>query len=91
MYYGRLSPEIARELRVLRDWIDRTNVPPSILDETLNVAKSSLEDFQRFDIKVQKAHLQTILKAAHVLWDRKSRWSLGDRGPMWKVTTLIGY
>ena len=33
--------------------------------------KYFLEDFEGLDIRVQKAHLQTILKAAYIHRDRK--------------------
>ena len=38
MFHGKISKEIAKGLRGLRDRIDEAEIPPSILDETLNLA-----------------------------------------------------
>jgi hypothetical protein len=45
MFHGKVSPEIARGLKVLRGRIERANIPPSILDETLNIATWNIREF----------------------------------------------
>jgi endonuclease/exonuclease/phosphatase family metal-dependent hydrolase len=45
LFHGKLSPEIARGLKVLRERIGRANIPPSILDETLNIATWNIREF----------------------------------------------
>ena len=47
MFHGKISKEIARGLRVLRDRIDEAKIPPSILDETLNLATWNIREFGR--------------------------------------------
>jgi len=38
MFHGKVSPEIARGLKVLRGRIKDADIRPSILDKTLNIA-----------------------------------------------------
>ncbi len=45
MFHGRISPEIARGIRVLRGRIEDAGIPPSILDETLNIATWNIRHF----------------------------------------------
>jgi len=45
MFHGKPSLEIARGLKILRERIERANVPPSILDETLNIATWNIREF----------------------------------------------
>jgi hypothetical protein len=45
MFHGKISPEIAQGLKVLRKRIEKANVPPSILDETLNIATWNIREF----------------------------------------------
>ena len=47
MFHGKVCPEIARGIRVLRERIDRAGIPPSILDETLNLATWNIREFGR--------------------------------------------
>lgn len=47
MFHGKISPEIAQGLKVLRERIERVNIPPSILDETLNFATWNIREFGR--------------------------------------------
>ena len=44
-FHGDLDRELARGIRALRDRIDRAPVPPSILDETLNIATWNIRQF----------------------------------------------
>jgi endonuclease/exonuclease/phosphatase family metal-dependent hydrolase len=47
MFHGRINNEIAQGLRVLRERIERAKIPPSILDETLNLATWNIREFGR--------------------------------------------
>ncbi len=47
MHYGRVSREIARGLKVLRKRIDDAAIPPSKLDESINVATWNIREFGR--------------------------------------------
>ena len=42
MHHGKITKTIAQGLRVLKDRIAQCNVPPSQLDETLNIATWSI-------------------------------------------------
>jgi len=54
----------------LDDWLTDQNNKISSAERIPAEIKSFLEDFQGLDIRVEKAHLQTILKSAHVHRDR---------------------
>jgi hypothetical protein len=45
MLHKNISPEIAKGLKVLRKRIERKPIPPSILDETLNIATWNIREF----------------------------------------------
>ena len=45
MNHGKISPEIAKGLKVLRLRIDKANIPSSKLDETLNIATWNIREF----------------------------------------------
>jgi hypothetical protein len=45
MFHGKISPEIAQGLKVLRGRIGQAKIPPSILDETLNIATWNIREF----------------------------------------------
>jgi endonuclease/exonuclease/phosphatase family metal-dependent hydrolase len=45
MFHGKISPEVAQGLKVLRERIGRAKIPPSILDETLNIATWNIREF----------------------------------------------
>jgi len=47
MFHGKLSPEIAAGLKVLRKRIEEAQVPSSRLDETLNIATWNIREFGR--------------------------------------------
>ena len=50
----------------LEHWTEEQAGKTSAADQIPGAVKSFLEDFQRMEPRIQKAHLQTILKAAHV-------------------------
>jgi hypothetical protein len=45
MLHKNISLEITQGLKVLRERIERANIPPSILDETLNIATWNIREF----------------------------------------------
>ena len=47
MHHGKITPEIARGLRVLGERIARAKVPPSKLDETITIATWNIREFGR--------------------------------------------
>ena len=50
----------------LEGWLRNQETKASSAERIPVEIKSFLEDFQGLDIRVQKAHLQTILKSAYV-------------------------
>ena len=55
----------------LEEWLNDQDARASAAERIPTKIKSFLEDFQGLDIRVQKAHLQTILKSAYVHRDRR--------------------
>lgn len=47
MFHGKIRPAIAGGIKVLRERIERASIPPSILDETLNLATWNIREFGR--------------------------------------------
>ena len=47
MFHGSVTPEIARGLKILRKRIGEAVIPPSTLDETLNLATWNIREFGR--------------------------------------------
>jgi hypothetical protein len=47
MFHGKVSPEIASGLKVLRKRIEAAKIPSSRLDETLNIATWNIREFGR--------------------------------------------
>ncbi len=47
MFHGNISPEIAKGIKVLRERIEKANILPSKLDETLNLATWNIREFGR--------------------------------------------
>jgi hypothetical protein len=45
MHHGDVSPDIAKGLLALRDRIDAAKIPPSKLDETINIAVWNIREF----------------------------------------------
>src|SRR2546421_5085463 len=45
MNHGNISPEIAKGLKVLQARIAKAQIPPSKLDETLNIATWNVREF----------------------------------------------
>src|SRR5215212_8497078 len=45
MHHGHVSPEIAKGLLVLKERIEAAKIPPSRLDETINIAIWNIREF----------------------------------------------
>ncbi|WP_299623544.1 endonuclease/exonuclease/phosphatase family protein [Pelagibius sp.] len=45
MFHGDIEPHVARGLQILRERIDEEGIPPSKLDESLNIATWNIRDF----------------------------------------------
>ncbi len=54
----------------LAQWIEGQTGREQTLELVPGIIKTLLEDFQQMEPRVQKAHLQTILKAAHASKDK---------------------
>jgi len=54
----------------LARWIEEQAGREQTIERVPGMIKTFLEDFQHMEPRVQKAHLQTILKAAHVSRDK---------------------
>ena len=62
---------IKAKYQELEGWLQDQDGRVSSAERIPIEIRSSLEDFQGLDIRVQKAHLQTILKSAYVHRDRR--------------------
>ena len=97
MFHGEISPEIARGLKVLRGRIEDAEIPPSILDETLNIATWNIREFGRMrggDRRSQAAihYIAEILYQFDIIAIVELRDDLTDLnrvmkilGPYWRV------
>ena len=54
-------------------WIEEQTGREETIERVPGMIKTFLEDFQHLEPRVQKAHLQTIRKAAHVSKDKIER------------------
>ena len=55
---------------ILARWIEEQAGREQAIERVPGMIKTFLEDFRDMEPRVQKAHLQTILKAAHVRRDK---------------------
>ncbi len=56
MFHGNISLEIAEGLKLLRKRIEAAKIPPSKLDETLNIATWNIREFGKVPRKVAALH-----------------------------------
>lgn len=97
MFHGKVSLEIAQGLKVLRERIERANIPPSILDETLNIATWNIREFGKLHQRRRRSEaaihyiaeilFQFDLIAIVELRDDLTDLSrvMGILGPYWRV------
>ena len=55
----------------LTDKLTQARATEAMIEKVPRVIKTFLESFQSLDIRQQKAHLQTIIKSAHIYKDGK--------------------
>lgn len=93
MFHGEISPKLAEGLKVLRARIDAAGIPPSKLDETLNVATWNIREFGRRPRREESIHyIAEILGQFDLIALTELRDNLGDLdrvmrilGPYWRV------
>jgi len=97
MFHGKVSLEIAQGIRVLRERIERANIPPSILDETLNLATWNIREFGRLRRRRRRSqaaihYIAEILSQFDLIAITEVRDDLTDLsrvvkilGPYWRV------
>jgi len=92
MFHGKLSPEIAIGLKILRERIENANVPPSILDETLNLATWNIREFGRLRNRKRRSeaaihYIAEILSQFDLIGITEVRDDLTDLS---RVMTILG-
>src|ERR1043166_9279951 len=93
MHHGDVTPEIAAGLLVLRDRIAAANIPPSKLDESINIASWNIRDFGKVHRTEPAIHyIAEILGQFDLIAIVELRKNLGDLGkvlwflgPYWEV------
>jgi endonuclease/exonuclease/phosphatase family metal-dependent hydrolase len=93
MNHGKVSPEIAKGLKVLRSRIANAGVPSSKLDETLNIATWNIREFGKKARSEAAIHyIAEILGEFDLISISELRDNLGDLarvidilGPYWRV------
>jgi len=92
MFHGDISPEIARGIKVLRERIERAQIPPSQLDETLKLATWNIREFGR--LRRGKHRTET---AIHYIAEILSQFDLvaivelrSDMTDMYRVMDILG-
>lgn len=89
MNHGNVSPEIAQELLELKQRITATNIPPSKIDESVNIATWNLREFRRKNRTEAVIHFITkILGHFDVIGIVKLRDDLTDLG---RVLEVLGH
>jgi endonuclease/exonuclease/phosphatase family metal-dependent hydrolase len=88
MNHGKISPEIAKGLKVLRSRIAKAEIPSSKLDETLNVATWNIREFgKRARSEAAIHYIAEILGQFDLISIAELRDNLNDLG---RVLTILG-
>ncbi|MFC1564263.1 endonuclease/exonuclease/phosphatase family protein [candidate division KSB1 bacterium] len=93
MEHGRISPEIAKGLKVLRKRIKDANIPSSVKDKTVNIATWNIREFGRKKRKKESIHyIAEIFNQFDLIAVTELRRNLTDYkkvldilGPYWKT------
>ena len=93
MHHGDVSPEIASGLLALKKRIDASKIPPSKLDETINIAVWNIREFGKKARTLPAIHyIAEILNQFDLIALVELRNNLGDLGrvlwflgPTWDV------
>lgn len=88
MHYSNAAPHIAQGLQVLRERIDTEQIPPSQLDETLNVATWNIREFGRNPrLEASIYYIAEIINQFDLVALTEVRDNLGD---LKRVMDLLG-
>ena len=92
MFHGTPSPEVARGLKILRKRIGDAVIPPSKLDETLNLATWNIREFGRKRNNRRRSHaaihyIAEILSQFDLIGITEVRDDLTDLG---RVMDILG-
>src|SRR4030095_3143333 len=75
MHHGRVSPEIAAGLLILRERVEAAKIPPSKLDESINIAVWNIREFGRVHRTEPAIHyIAEILGQFDLMEWNASRW-----------------
>lgn len=90
MFHGKVNPQIAQGLKVLRERIEQANIPPSILDETLNIATWNIREFGRMRRRKRRSeaaihYIAEILSQFDLIAITEVRDDLTDLGRVMKI------
>ena len=93
MNHGKVSKDIAAGLKVLRSRIEKSNIPPSKLDESINIATWNIREFGRRPRSEASIHfIAEILNQFDLIAITELRDNLTDLkrvmdilGPYWKI------
>jgi len=90
MFHGKVSLEIAQGIRALRERIEQANIPPSILDETLNLATWNIREFGRLRRRRRRSqaaihYIAEILSQFDLIAITEVRDDLTDLGRVMKI------
>jgi endonuclease/exonuclease/phosphatase family metal-dependent hydrolase len=88
MHHGPVTPEIAKGLLALKERIDAAKIPPSRLDETVNIAIWNIREFGKVPRTIPAIHyIAEILGQFDLIALVELRDDLSDMG---KVMTFLG-
>src|SRR5215471_15697299 len=88
MHHGDVSPDIAQGLLALKDCITQAQIPPSKLDESINVAVWNIREFGKTARTTPAIHyIAEILGQFDLITLVELRDNLGDLG---KVLPILG-
>lgn len=88
MHHGPVTPEIAKGLLALKERIDAAKIPPSRLDETVNIAIWNIREFGKVPRTIPALHyIAEILGQFDLIALVELRDDLSDMG---KVMTFLG-
>ena len=88
MHHGNVSPDIAQGLLAIRDCIEKSKIPSSKLDESINIAVWNIREFGKSDRKPAAIHyIAEILGQFDLIALVELRDNLSDLG---KVLPILG-
>ena len=90
MFHGDIGPEIASGIKVLRERIEQAKIPPSKLDETLNLATWNIREFGKLRNRKRRSeaaihYIAEILSQFDLIAIEELRDDLTDLGRVMKI------